>query len=162
MNLSGVAYSRMTWALANDTIGTYKGSWARGNLVQHRNFVSLTWHHTLDRLTRQAPISGPLFQWLNFDAISYTLNARFEYDGVWDWGGSTAQRLRDGGRNHAAKYFGTRKQRYPGEFTRWSNFGYESSRRRIRNALWNVRLYEAYIDLRKGPLFLRIGRQNLS
>ena len=162
MSLSGVAYSRMTWALANDTIGTYKGSWARGNLVQHRNFASLTWHHTLDRLARQARLSSPLLAWLNLDAISYTLNARFEYDGVWDWGGSTAQRLRDGGRNHAAKYFGTRQQRYPGEFVRWSNFGYASSQRRIRNAVWNGRLYEAYIDLRKGPLFVRIGRQNLS
>ena len=50
IRLSGFVYSRAAWAVSNDTIGTYKGNWARGNLVQHRNFASLEWRHNLSRI----------------------------------------------------------------------------------------------------------------
>ena len=162
MNLSGFAYTRGTWALSEDDIGFYKGLWQRGNLVQHRNFVTLEWRHKLDRLTRELPVAAPLFQFLNFDDFDYYINGRFEYDGVWEWGGNTAARLRQGGTNHQAKYFGSAPPQYPGQLSRWSEFAYESSRRRIKEALWNLRLYEAYVNFTKGPLFIRIGRQNLS
>jgi hypothetical protein len=105
---------------------------------------------------------GPLFQFLNLNDFDYYLNTRFEYDGVWEWGGNTAARLRQGGRNHNDKYFGSLPPTYPGEFSRHANFEYQSSRRRIKEALWDLRLYEWYFNITKGPLFLRIGRQNLS
>ncbi|MBI3302189.1 MAG: hypothetical protein HYZ72_08975, partial [Deltaproteobacteria bacterium] len=162
MSLSGFAYTRGTWALANDDIGNFKGLWQRGNLVQHRNFLTLEWRHKLERVSREVPPLGPLFQFLNLDDFDYYLNMRFEYDGVWEWGGNKAARLRQGGTNHQAKYFGLTRPAYPGQFSRWSEFAYESSRRRIKEALWNLRLYEAYVNITKGPLFLRIGRQSLS
>jgi hypothetical protein len=162
MSLSGFAYTRGTWALSNDEIGHYKGLWQKGNLVQHRNFLTLEWRHKLERTSRELPTIGPLFQFLNLDDFDYYLNPRFEYDGVWEWGGNKAARLRQGGTNHQAKYFGSAPPVYPGQFTRHAEFEYESSRRRIKEALWNLRLYEAYVNLTKGPLFLRIGRQNLS
>jgi hypothetical protein len=162
MSLSGFAYTRATWALSNDDIGNYKGLWQRGNLVQHRNFVTLEWRHKLERVTREVPPLGLLFQFLNLDDFDYYLNMRFEYDGVWEWGGNKAARLRQGGTNHQAKYFGSVKEKYPGQFARHAEFEFESARRRIKEALWQLRLYEAYINLTKGPLFLRIGRQNLS
>jgi hypothetical protein len=162
MSLAGFAYTRGTWALSEDNIGQYKGLWERGNLVQHRNFLTLEWRHKLSRQSRELPIIGPVFQFLNLDAFDYYLNTRFEYDGVWEWGGNKAARLRQGGTNHNAKYFGSAPPRYPGQFTRHAEFEYQSSRRRIKEALWDLRLYEAYVNLTKGPLFLRIGRQNLS
>lgn len=99
---------------------------------------------------------------LKLDNFDYYLNTRFEYDGVWEWGGNKAARLRQGGINHRAKYFGQVQEAYPGQFSRHAEFEYESSRRRIKEALWQLRLFEAYVNLTKGPLFLRIGRQNLS
>ena len=162
MSLSGFAYSRGTWALSEDNIGTYKGLYQEGNLVQHRNFVTLEWRHNLNRVSREFPTVGPLFQFLNWDAFDYYLNMRFEYDGVWEYGGNKPTTQRQGGRNHQAKYFGNQRESFPGEFARYVNFGYESSRRRVKEALWDLRLYEAYVNITKGPLFLRIGRQNLS
>jgi hypothetical protein len=162
MSLSGFAYTRATWALSNDKIGNYKGLWQRGNLVQHRNFVTLEWRHKLDRVSREFPTLGPFFQFLNLNDFDYYLNMRFEYDGVWEWGGNKPARLRQGGTNHQAKYFGAQKEKYPGQFARAVEFQFETSRRRIKEASWNLRLYEAYVNITKGPLFLRIGRQNLS
>ncbi len=106
MSLAGFAYTRGTWALSKDDIGQYKGLWERGNLVQHRNFLTLEWRHKLGRQSREVPTIGPVFQFLNLDAFDYYLNMRFEYDGVWEWGGNKAARLRQGGTNHNAKYFG--------------------------------------------------------
>ena len=162
MSLTGFFYTRGTWALSNDEIGQFKGLWQRGNLVQHRNFATLEWRHTLARLSRELAIIEPVFQFLNLDDFDYYFNTRFEYDGVWEWGPHRAALLRQGGRDHHAKYFGQIKEKYPGQFTRHAEFAYESSRRRIKEALWQLRLFEAYVNLRKGPLFLRIGRQNLS
>ncbi|MEW6301075.1 MAG: hypothetical protein AB1671_25635, partial [Thermodesulfobacteriota bacterium] len=163
MSLSGFAYTRGTWALSNDDIGTYKGLWQRGNLVQHRNFVTLEWRHNVNRAAKEFPTPfGPVFSFLNFDAFDYYLNMRFEYDGVWEWGGNKAALLRQGGKNHNAKYFGQIKESYPGQFTRFVEFEYASSRRRIKEGLWQLRLFEWYFNITKGPLFIRLGRQNLS
>src|SRR5215510_3477040 len=151
MSLSGFAYTRATWALANDDIGNYKGLWQRGNLVQHRNFVTLEWRHKLERQSRAIPVIGPLFQFLNFDDFDYYLNPRFEYDGVWQYGGNKAARLRSGGTNHYAKYFGSQKEKYPGQFARAVEFQFQTARRRINEAVWNLRLFEAYVNLTKGP-----------
>jgi hypothetical protein len=162
MSLSGFAYMRGTWALANDDIGNFKGLWQRGNLVQQRNFVTLEWRHNLNRISREFPTLGEGFRFLNFDALDYYLNMRFEYDGVWWFGGSAARHLRQGGENHWNKYWGNTRPAYPGQFTRWNNFGFQTIRRRDKELLWNLRLFEAYANITKGPLFVRIGRQNLS
>src|SRR5947207_802450 len=134
MSLSGFAYSRATWALADDSIGFYKGLWQRGNVVQHRNFLTLEWRHNVNRISRDLPTVGPLFQFLNFDAFDYYANLRMEYDGVWDYGPRAADLLQEGGTNHFAKYYGLVKQRYPGEFARYVNFEYQTSIRRLKHA----------------------------
>ena len=58
MSLSGLAYTRGTMALSSDNIGTGKGLYGTGNLVQHRNFLTLEWRHNINRVTRQAPVVG--------------------------------------------------------------------------------------------------------
>jgi hypothetical protein len=85
MSLSGFAYTRGTWALSNDEIGNYKGLWQRGNLVQHRNFLTLEWRHKLERISREFPTLGPFFQFLNFDDFDYYLS----------WGETDGFRLLD-------------------------------------------------------------------
>ena len=149
MNLSAFAYTRATWALSRDNIGFFKGLWQRGNLVQHRNFVTLEWKHKLARQSREFPLTQGIFEWLDLDDLNYYLDARFEYDGVWEWGGNKPTRLRQGGTNHHAKYFGELPPAYPGQFSRQANFEYESSRRRIKEALWQLRLYRSLCEHHK-------------
>jgi hypothetical protein len=162
MSLSGFAYTRGTWALAADNIAHNKGLWQSGNLVQHRNFLTLEWRHNLNRVSRDFPTLGEAFRFMNLDAFDYYLNGRFEFDGMWQWGGNKAKRLRQGSTNHNAKYFGLVGPAYPGELVRHAEFEYESSRRRIKEAMYDIRLFEAYFNITKGPLFIRLGRQNLS
>lgn len=162
MSLSGFAYTRGTWALSEDGIGANKGLWQKGNVVQHRNFLTLEWRHNLNRLSREMPVTSLAAQFLNLDALDYYLNMRFEYDAVWKYGSKAADRLRSGGDNHNDKYFGRVSEEYPGQWGFYKDFGFESSRRRVKEALYQLRLFEAYVNITKGPLFIRIGRQNLS
>jgi hypothetical protein len=69
MSLSGFAYTRGTIALSDDNIGTGKSLYERGNLVQHRNFVTLEWRHNINRATREMPTVGPLFQFMGLDGF---------------------------------------------------------------------------------------------
>src|SRR5215831_8651562 len=163
MSLSGFAYTRAAMGLKDDNIGTYKGNWKAGNLVQHRNFLTLEWRHNINRISREVPTIGPLFQFMNWDAFDYYANMRMEHDGVWDYGPHNADLLQEGGTNHFAKYYGYQAPKFLGEFTRYNEFEYQSSLRRIHQATGvNLRLFEWYFNITKGPLFLRIGRQNLS
>ena len=164
MSLSGFAYSRATFALANEDGLNSKSLWQVGNMIQHRNFVTLEWRHNINRLSREFPTAGPLFQFLNFDAFDYYLNMREEYDGVWDYGPQDIQKQLDGGGGTSFwdKYFGRREPRYPGEFNRFRNFEYLTSISWMKKKVNQVRLFEWYFNITKGPLFIRIGRQNLS
>jgi hypothetical protein len=150
--------------MADDSQGTGKSLWRVGNLVQHRNFVTLEWLHNINRISRDMPTIGPLFQFLNFDAFDYYLNMREEYDGVWDYGPKTIQKELDGGggTNYWDKYFGRRPARYPGEYNRFKNFSHLTSIQWMEKKVNQIRLFEWYFNITKGPLFIRIGRQNLS
>jgi len=164
MSLSGFAYSRATIATADDDIGTGKSLWEEGNLVQHRNFLTLEWRHNIDRISRNFPTIGPAFQFLNLDSFDYYLNFREEYDGVTDYGPQRLQKQLDGGggTNYWDKYYGRQKEAYPGEFTRFHNFEYLTSIQWMEKNVNRTRLFEWYFNITKGPLFIRIGRQNLS
>jgi hypothetical protein len=164
MSLSGQAYSRATFALADDSIGNGKGLYETGNLVQHRNFLTLEWRHNINRLTRQAPTVGPLFEFLNLDAFDYYLNLREAYDGVYDYGarGIRNQLKGGGGTNFWDKYYGRQTQKYPSEFVRVNNFAYVTNVNFAEKQVNQISLFEWYFNITKGPLFIRIGRQNLS
>src|SRR5712692_10298648 len=62
MSLSGFAYTRATFATTSDNIGTDKGLYSAGNLVQHRTFVTLEWRHNLNRTSREFPTVGEFFR----------------------------------------------------------------------------------------------------
>ncbi len=173
MSLSGQAYTRATIQTGKgDEIGTGKGLWKRGNVVQHRNYLTLEWRHNLNRLSREFPTIGTLFQYVNLDSLDYYLNVREEFEGIWEYGGASARRQLDGGGGAEFwdKYYGRRMDaggnyyinKYPGELARFKEFGYVSSQNFLEKRVQQFRLFEWYFNVTKGPLFLRIGRQNLS
>lgn len=92
MSLSGSADSQATFALASDNIGTGKGLYRSGNLVQPQNFITSEWRHNINRVSRDLPTIGLLSQFLNLDGFDYYLNGCEAYDGVWNDGSKT---LRD-------------------------------------------------------------------
>ena len=100
MSLSGFAYSRATFALEDGLAGAQR-TYYTGNLVQHRNFLTLEWRHNLNRVSREFPLLAPLGQFLNLDAFDYYLNMRTEYDGVWAYGPMKMRRMMGGTRLHA-------------------------------------------------------------
>jgi hypothetical protein len=164
MSLSGLAYTRATMALSDDNIGTGKSLYEKGNLVQHRNFLTLEWRHNINRLTRQAPTLGRVFEFLNLDGIDYYLNLREAYEGSYDYGarGIRNQLKGGGGTNFWDKYYGRQTAKYPSEFVRVNNFAYVTNTNFAEKQVNQIALFEWYFNITKGPLFIRIGRQNLS
>ena len=173
MNLSGFAYSRATIAL-QDGLAAQKHLYSAGDLVQHRNFLTLEWRHDLKRVSRDFPTVGSLFQFLNFGSFDYYLNLRTEYDGVWDYGPNSMRRMMRGTRLHQP-YFDDARTAVPFDslyFTPAAKGGaqdYPADTISLSNRRWlrdlrgaRVRLFEWYFNITKGPLFLRVGRQNLS
>src|SRR5712691_8530895 len=164
MSLSGFAYSRAVIATQADKIGTFKSFYQRGNIVSHRNFLTLEWRHNLNRVSRETPTAGPFFQFMNLDALDYYLNMRETYEGTWDYGTNKQQRQLEGGGKSTFfnKYFGVQREKYPGEFVRFANFEYLTSIHFMNKKINQLQLFEWYFNITKGPLFIRIGRQNLS
>jgi len=183
MSLSGFAYSRATFA-TQKPIGAQQHLYGVGNLVQHRNFLTLEWRHNINRLARGFPTIGPAMEFLNFDSLDYYLNLRTEYDGVWDYGPNSMKRMMGGTRLHAP-YFDDQSTATPNDGLYFTPFSptvtrppWPAGRKfsddpadviSLTNRRWlrefrgpNVRLFEWYFNITKGPLFLRFGRQNLS
>jgi hypothetical protein len=185
MSLSGFAYTRGTIALSDGTFGA-KHTYYTGNLVQHRNFLTLEWRHNLNRVSREFPTAGAFFQFLNLDAFDYYVNMRTEYDAVWAYGSNKMKRMMGGTRLHApyfddpttatpfdGLYFtpfsATDPRRHPWPSTGLAASDFPGDVISLSNRRWlrdfrgaNVRLFEWYFNITKGPLFLRLGRQNLS
>jgi Protein of unknown function (DUF1302) len=164
MSLSGFAYSRGVFATTSDNIGTFKGFYQTGNVVSHRNFLTLEWRHNLNRISREFPTAGEFFRFANFDAFDYYLNLREAYEGTWDYGTNKQRRQLDGGGGTSFfdKYFGRQAPKYAGEFARYKNFEYLTSINFMDKKINQLSLFEWYFNITKGPLFIRIGRQNLS
>lgn len=93
-------------------------------------------------------------QWLRPEDMSYFVTYRGEYDGVWDYGPDTFSEEFPLVSNCAPvnKQTRQRPRQVPG-CTR------PDTRDRLRH---RHRLFEAYVDFTRGPLFVRLGRQNLS
>ena len=185
MSLSGFAYSRATMALEDGTAGAER-TYYTGNLVQHRNFLTLEWRHNLNRVSREFPSVGEAFRFMNLDAFDYYLNLRTEYDGVWDYGPNKMKKMMGGTRLHApyfddpstatqfdGLYFtpfsATNPRQNPWPQTGMKSADFPGNVISLSNRRWlrdfrgpNVRLFEWYFNITKGPLFMRFGRQNLS
>jgi len=146
LRFNGRVYNRTSFstqdAADNTRLRTPYNSW---NMLQNRTFIQMELRHNLtDLITgRSAGFLAPLqyalapLRLLDPDDIDYFATYRGEYDGVWDYGPDV----------------------FSENFVRNSAGDKLRTRQRLRH---RHRLFEAYVNYTKGPLFLRIGRQNLS
>ena len=127
---------------------------ATGHLRQSRTFVEATLDHDLGRLIKEG--FGPLvlLQSLPFKLrkVNYFLSYRGEYEGVYDYGPSE---------------YRTAYQYYNRTLVPASPFGREpdvgQARRTLREtAVLRNRLFQAYLQVEAGRVFVRFGRQILA
>lgn len=163
VRFNGRIYNRATFSTQNAAGNTrFQTPYNAFNLLQDRTFIQLEMRHNLIDLVKgdyQGKLSFlqyPLrpLQGLQLDDLSYFVTYRGEYDGVWDYGPDTFSEEFPVLSDCASSTKATRShpRRFP-DCTRLD------TRKRLRH---RHRLFEAYVDFTRGPLFLRIGRQNLS
>ena len=162
IRLNGRMYNRTAMAVNaaadNTRLQTPYNSW---NMLQNRTFIQMEIRHNLTDLV-MGRASGPLsviqpllspLSVLAPDDFEYFVTYRGEYDGVWDYGPDVFSErfplLSDCGEPTKKKHKKPRVNGCTQVNTR--------ERRRSRH-----RLFEAYVNYTKGPLFVRVGRQNLS
>jgi hypothetical protein len=146
LRFNGRMYNRTAFsteaAADNTRLRTPFQSW---NMLQSRLFIQAELRHNLTDLVagrstgRLSFLQIPLapLRLLDPEDIDYFVTYRGEYDGVWDYGPDV----------------------FSERYVRNSAGDKLDTRQRLRH---RHRLFEAYVDYTKGPLFLRIGRQNLS
>ena len=146
MRFNGRVYNRTSFATQdaadNTRLRTPYNSW---NMLQNRTFIQMELRHNLVDLIagRYQGLLAPLqyaltpLRLLDPDDMDYFVTYRGEYDGVWDYGPDV----------------------FSENFVRNSAGDKLDTRQRLRH---RHRLFEAYVDYTRGPVFLRVGRQNLS
>lgn len=163
LRFNGRVYNRTAMATQdaadNTRLRTPFNSW---NMLQNRTFIQMELRHNLTDLIAGrytgllAPLQVPLapLRFLDPDDLDYFITYRGEYDGVWDYGPDVFSEeyplLSDCGASSK------RTRKHPRLVPGCTRL---DTRRRLRH---RHRLFEAYVNYTKGPVFLRIGRQNLS
>ncbi len=146
LRFNGRVYNRSAYSIQgaadNTRLRTPYSDW---NMLQSRTFMQMELRHNLTDLIfgRYPGLLSPLqyglapLRLLDPDDMDYFVTYRGEYDGVWDYGPDvfSERQVRTAAGNRL------------------------DTRQRLRH---RHRLFEAYVDYTKGPLFIRIGRQNLS
>jgi hypothetical protein len=112
----------------------------RGQLIQHRNLLDIEMYHNVGREL------GPDFTLL--DQLGYRLRVKYFYDGVYDYGPLQYR---------TPRFYST--PAYLATLGATDRQGVIDARHldTQKDPLWN-----AYVDLGRGPVKLRIGRQDLS
>lgn len=146
LRLNGRVYNRTAYSTQDAADNTrLRTPYSNSNMLQNRTFIQMELRHNLTELIagRSTSPLAPLhyvlapLQYLNLDDIDYFVTYRGEYDGVWDYGPDVFSE------NYVRNAAGDKLD----------------TRQRLRN---RNRLFESYVNFTKGPLFVRIGRQNLS
>jgi len=139
---------------------------APGHVRQNRFFLELKLDHDVRRLAKTSYGIGWLFNWLNPDTLKYSLQYRGEREGIYDYGPAE---FSDQGRKLRAVRLnlpvtiGTVLQ----NIARTNNVLPEALIKERINRLREVgrsrnRFFLGYVDIEKGPVFVRIGRQILA
>jgi len=128
--------------------GTFPYSGA-GNVIQNRYFLEVKWNHDLlDWWADVLPRSVTAFK--------YNLTYRGEYDGIYDFGPSAYR--------HGTATLQEIEQTLLQGGSSTANAGAQNFRvrHRLRQVASNRnRLFQAFVDWEQGPVFVRLGRQNL-
>ncbi len=137
-----------------------------GHVRQHRYFLELKFDHDLRRLATTTKGAAWLFGWFDPSVLSYSLQYRGEGEGIYDYGpqefSDQVESLRRF-RLQLPDTIGSPLQ----AVARVNNvLDPRFIRQRIsklrRIARQRHRFFLGYLDVEKGPLFLRIGRQILA
>ena len=134
-----------------------------GHLRQDRFFLQISYDHDLTRLVHESMGLLAPFRLINPSSLKYALEYRFEGEGLYQWGPQ----------EYSHQYAGL--ERFRADFPKVSIPGIANTTpildpryikervdRLLRNAQTRNRLFLAYLDFEKGPLFIRVGRQNLA
>jgi len=173
MRLSGRAYTALrvgTQQMGGDDDPLSWPDSGAGHIRQHRYFLQLDFDHDLLKLAEHGYGVARLFDWLDLDAFSYSMSYRGEGEGIYDYGPSEFSDLHAKTRAvrlnfpnpdvvfpaPPAELLIRTRRKIPREMIR-------QRVSRLRDiARQRHRLFLAYVDLEKGPLFVRIGRQVLA
>jgi hypothetical protein len=163
IRFNGRVYNRATFSTQDSADNArFQIPYNSYNLLQDRTFIQMELRHNLTDLVegdyegKLSFLQYPLrpLQWLEPEDLSYFVTYRGEYDGVWDYGPDVFSEefpvLSDCAPVTKAKRSNPR---------RFAGCTRLETRDRLRH---RHRLFEAYGDFARGPLFLRVGRQNLS
>ena len=136
---------------------------AAGHVRQHRYFLELKFDHDIKRFATTGTGVARAFGWLDPDTLKYSVQYRGEAEGIYDYGP----------REWSDQFAVTRALRL--DFPRFPNTGPALTSPSIPDGLIHQRIaflrrvarqrhrfFLGYVDLGKGPVDIRIGRQILA
>lgn len=147
------------------TFATWPRS-AAGHLRQNRLFIEAELKHDLDRLRREGMGPLSLLNDLPFKIrdLSYGLTFRGEGDGIYDFGPKEFSTAREFQRLAKADppnpFIGP--PLFPDGVRQYTYDMFQFRRQLRKRGVHRERLFQAYVDVKTGDFFFRVGRQLLS
>jgi hypothetical protein len=134
-----------------------------GHIRQNRFFLELKLDHDIKRLTKTNPAFGKAFEWMDLTKLSYSVQYRGEWEGIYNYG---PQEFSDQGDSLRRFRSPVPKLNIPGianlDPVLPAAFINERIQRINDVARIRQRFFLGYIDIEKGPVFIRFGRQILA
>ena len=130
-----------------------------GHVRQNRYFLEVKFDHDFLRLATTTKGAAWLLGWFNPTRLSYSLQDRGEGEGIYDYGPSEFSDQEDQLRRirlDVPEIPGVLSPKLPEKYID------ERISRLNRIARQRHRLFLAYLDIEKGPVFIRVGRQILA
>ncbi|MDG2308384.1 MAG: hypothetical protein P8R42_27720 [Candidatus Binatia bacterium] len=132
--------------------GTFVYSGA-GHLMQNRYFLDVEWDHDI------LPMFDDILpDWVS--SLEYTLGYRGEYEGIYDFGPSEFSKSEET-YNELQSFLRQGPTFQPGQIDQLGDMTYFVRHRLRQVATYRNRLFQAFVDVELGDLFIRAGRQNL-
>jgi uncharacterized protein DUF1302 len=130
-----------------------------GHVRQNRYFLEVKFDHDFLRLATTTKGAAWLLGWFHPNRLSYSLQYRGEGEGIYDYGPSEFSNQADQLRRirlDIPEIPGVLSPKLPEKYID------ERISRLNRIARQRHRLFLAYLDIEKGPVFIRVGRQILA
>ncbi len=132
--------------------GTFVDSGA-GHILQNRYFLDVEWDHDI------LPMFDDILpKWVS--SLEYTLGYRGEYEGIYDFGPSEFSRA-DETYLELQTFLRQGPTFTPAQLDQLGDMTYFVRHRLRQVGSFRNRLFQAFLDIELGDLFIRAGRQNL-
>jgi hypothetical protein len=134
-----------------------------GHVRQHRYFLQLDLEHDLLSYARSGHGLARALGWMNLNLFKYSLTYRGEREGIYEYGPSEYSNYRD-------KLKSFRRKVPAGGLAAATGLEQKLENQYINDTVSRLhrigdsrnQLFYAYLDVEKGPLFMRVGRQVLA